>query len=114
MSNGNGSRGKNAAARLLGQVDQKNSRNETKSDKTLEIDLNKKSISKIIKDQGSSTRTADSIRINPIIASSLKYWTTLVDPSKSKPDIIEEALIKFIPEEILIEGYNLAKKQNKI
>ncbi|MGG5322381.1 hypothetical protein IGL92_003176, partial [Enterococcus sp. DIV2359] len=33
---------------------------------------------------------------------------------KSKPDVIEEAILKTIPEEYLIEGYKLAKKQNKI
>lgn len=114
MSNDNNSRGKSAAARLLGQVDKTEKTSKSKIESQPEIEINKKNISKIIKDQGSSVRIADSIRINPIIASSLKYWTTLVDPSKSKPDIVEEALLKLIPEEILIEGYNLAKKQNKI
>lgn len=114
MSNDNNSRGKSAAARLLGQVDKKDKISSSQVDIEPKIEINKKNISKIIKDQGSSIRIADSIRINPIIASSLKYWTSLVDPSKSKPDIVEEALLKMIPEEILIEGYNLAKKQNKI
>ncbi|OJG76413.1 hypothetical protein RV10_GL003741 [Enterococcus pallens] len=59
-------------------------------------------------------RKADSIRLNPILQSALIYWTTIGDASKSKPDIVEEALLKAIPEEYLIEGYNLAKRQNKI
>ncbi len=46
--------------------------------------------------------------------SALKYWTTIAESDKSKPDVIEDALLKSIPEEYLIEGYKLAKKQNKI
>lgn len=73
----------------------------------------KKNITKLIEKQGSSARTADSIRINPILIKSLVYWTSIAEPNKSKPDVIEEALLKMIPEEYLIEGYNLANKQTK-
>lgn len=99
-----------AVSRLLGNKNKKN----FKSKEIEEIELTKKNISKVIKDQGSSVRTADSIRINPILMSALKYWTTIAESDKSKPDVIEDALLKSIPEEYLIEGYKLAKKQNKI
>lgn len=76
--------------------------------------MNKKNIEKLIKQQGNSKRNADSIRINPILANALKYWTSIGEPEKSKPDVIEETLLKSIPEEYLIKGYEMAKKQNKI
>ncbi|HFU6279621.1 TPA: hypothetical protein ACH6NS_002712, partial [Enterococcus faecium] len=60
-----------AVSRLLGNKNKKN----FKSKEVEEIELTKKNISKVIKDQGSSVRTADSIRINPILMSALKYWT---------------------------------------
>ena len=99
-----------AVSRLLGNKNKKN----FESKEVEEIEWTKKNISKVIKDQGSSVRTADSIRINPILMSALKYWTTIAESDKSKPDVIEDALLKSIPEEYLIEGYKLAKKQNKI
>lgn len=110
------SRAKSTAARLLGGASKTAKENISQPVKAAApvFEPNRKNISKLIKDQGSGTRVADSIRMNPILTASLKYWTSIVDPSKSKPDIIEESLLKHIPEEILIEGYNLAKKQNKI
>lgn len=110
------SRTKSTAARLLGATNKSAKENAKQPVKPTEpvFEPNRKNISKLIKDQGSGIRVADSIRTNPIITASLKYWTSIIDPSKSKPDIVEEALLKHIPEEILIEGYNLAKKQNKI
>lgn len=86
-------------------------RTETKTENKIET---KNDIKMLIDKQGSSLRKADSIRINPIIASALLYWTSIIDPSKSKPDIVEESLIEFIPAEYLLEGYNIAKKQKKI
>jgi hypothetical protein len=73
----------------------------------------KKNITKLIEQQGSSARKADSIRINPILIKALTYWTSIAEPNKSKPDVIEEALLKVIPEEYLIEGYTLANRQTK-
>jgi hypothetical protein len=100
-----------AVSRLLGNKNKKN----YKQKEVEEIELTKKNISKkVIKDQGSSVRTADSIRINPILMSALKYWTTIAESDKSKPDVIEDALLKSIPEEYLIEGYKLAKKQKNL
>lgn len=93
----------------------KKENNNNNVNKNLEVPVefiaNKKNITKLIDEEGSSARIADSIRINPILIKSLIYWTTIIDPKKSKPDIIEEALLKTIPEEYLIEGYKLAKKQ---
>lgn len=104
------SRSQAAVSRLLGKKE-----TSIKQPKKIEeIDLNKKSITKMIKDQGSPSRVADSIRINPILMSALKYWTTIAESDKSKPDVIEDAILKSIPEEYLVEGYKLAKKQNKI
>ncbi|MBO1301338.1 MULTISPECIES: hypothetical protein [unclassified Enterococcus] len=106
----NNNRSQAAVSRLLG-----NKNKQPAKPKELEhSELNKKTISALIKDQGSSSRTADSIRINPILMAALKYWTTIAESEKSKPDVIEEAILKTIPEEYLIEGYKLAKKQNKI
>ena len=110
----NTSRGKATAARLLSQTSVKSKDSVEPKQSEPSFEANRKNITKLIKDQGSGIRVADSIRVNPILSASLKYWTSLVDPSKSKPDIVEDALIKLIPEEILIEGYKLAKKQNKI
>lgn len=98
-----------AVSRLLGAKNKKGYKKEVE-----ELELTKKNLSKTIKDQGSSVRTADSIRLNPILISALKYWTTIAEAEKSKPDVIEEALLKYIPEEYLVEGYKLAKRQNKI
>ncbi|MFB8608300.1 hypothetical protein [Enterococcus casseliflavus] len=103
-------RSKEAVSRLLGNKTNRN----VQPKPAPEIELTKKGISKVIKDQGSSVRTADSIRINPILMSALKYWTTIAEADKSKPDVLEDALLKAIPEEYLIEGYKLAKKQKKI
>lgn len=90
-------------------------RTETKTENKTEDKIETKNdIKMLIDKQGSSLRKADSIRINPIIASALLYWTSIIDPSKSKPDIVEESLIEFIPAEYLLEGYNIAKKQKKI
>lgn len=90
-------------------------RTETKTENKTEDKIETKNdIKMLIGKQGSSLRKADSIRINPIIASALLYWTSIIDPSKSKPDIVEESLIEFIPAEYLLEGYNIAKKQKKI
>ena len=118
MSN---NRGKSAAERLLGagKEDSNLSASTTSNNKELKttqenIVLNKKNIEKLIKQQGNSKRSADSIRINPILANALKYWTSIAEPEKSKPDVIEETLLKAIPEEYLIQGYTMAKKQNKI
>lgn len=107
----NNDRSKEAVSRLLGN---KKGRDTQPLKKIQEIELTKKSISKAISEQGSSVRIADSIRINPILISALKYWTTIAESKKSKPDVVEEALLKIIPEEYLIEGYKLAKKQKKI
>lgn len=118
MSN---NRGKSAAERLLGagKEDTNPTKATTSNDKELKtthehIVMNKKNIEKLIKQQGNSKRNADSIRINPILANALKYWTSIGEPEKSKPDVIEETLLKSIPEEYLIKGYEMAKKQNKI
>lgn len=118
MSN---NRGKSAAERLLGagKEDTNSTKATTSNDKELKtthehIVMNKKNIEKLIKQQGNSKRNADSIRINPILANALKYWTSIGEPEKSKPDVIEETLLKSIPEEYLIKGYEMAKKQNKI
>ncbi|MFW7368808.1 hypothetical protein [Vagococcus fluvialis] len=90
-------------------------RTEAKTENKAEDKIETKNdIKMLIDKQGSSLRKADSIRINPIIASALLYWTSIIDPSKSKPDIVEESLIEFIPAEYLLEGYNIAKKQKKI
>lgn len=90
-------------------------KNRTKTENKTEDKIETKNdIKMLIDKQGSSLRKADSIRINPIIASALLYWTSIIDPSKSKPDIVEESLIEFIPAEYLLEGYNIAKKQKKI
>lgn len=99
--------------------EQNKNRTETKTEnktenKTEDKIETKNDIKMLIDKQGSSLRKADSIRINPIIASALLYWTSIIDPSKSKPDIVEESLIEFIPAEYLLEGYNIAKKQKKI
>ncbi|MDN4125442.1 hypothetical protein L2W01_13600 [Staphylococcus aureus] len=117
MSN---NRGKSAAERLLG-AGKKNTNshkstptNDKETKTTQEFVMNKKNIEKLIKQQGNSKRNADSIRINPILANALKYWTSIAEPEKSKPDVIEETLLKTIPEEYLIQGYEMAKKQNKI
>lgn len=104
-------RSKDAVSRLLGNRTTKKEQSKIIENK---VELNKKDISRLIKEQGSGIRTADSIRINPILMSALKYWTTIAESNKSKPDVIEEALLKMIPEEYLIEGYKLAKKQKKI
>lgn len=104
------SRSQATVSRLLG----KKEHSIKQPKKREETDLNKKSITKMIKEQGSSSRVADSIRINPILIASLKYWTTIAEADKSKPDVIEDAILKSIPEEYLIEGYKLAKKQKKI
>ena len=118
MSN---NRGKSAAERLLGagKEDTNPAKATTSNEKELKtthehIVMNKKNIEKLIKQQGNSKRNADSIRINPILANALKYWTSIGEPEKSKPDVIEETLLKSIPEEYLIKGYEMAKKQNKI
>ncbi|MGL4644549.1 MAG: hypothetical protein ACRCVH_09540 [Vagococcus fluvialis] len=95
--------------------EQNKNRTETKTENKTEDKIETKNdIKMLIDKQGSSLRKADSIRINPIIASALLYWTSIIDPSKSKPDIVEESLIEFIPAEYLLEGYNIAKKQKKI
>ena len=115
MSN---NRGKSAAERLLGagKEDTNPTKATTSNEKELKtthehIVMNKKNIEKLIKQQGNSKRNADSIRINPILANALKYWTSIGEPEKSKPDVIEETLLKSIPEEYLIKGYEMAKKQ---
>lgn len=102
-------RSKEAVSRLLGNKTTMN----VQPKLTAEVELTKKGITKLIKDQGSSIRIADSIRINPILIFALKYWTTIAEADKSKPDVLEETLLKAIPEEYLIEGYKLAKKQKK-
>ena len=103
-------RSKEAVSRLLGN---KTTRN-VQPKLTAEVELTKKGITKLIKDQGSSIRIADSIRINPILIFALKYWTTIAEADKRKPDVLEETLLKAIPEEYLIEGSKLAKKQKKV
>jgi hypothetical protein len=118
MSN---NRGKSAAERLLGAgkedtnpIKATTTSNEKELKTTHEhIVMNKKNIEKLIKQQGNSKRNADSIRINPILANALKYWTSIGEPEKSKPDVIEETLLKSIPEEYLIKGYEMAKKKTK-
>lgn len=86
MSN---NRGKSAAERLLGagKEDSNLSTSTTSNNKELKttqenIVLNKKNIEKLIKQQGNSKRSADSIRINPILANALKYWTSIAEPEK--------------------------------
>lgn len=118
MSN---ARSKTAAERLL-STGNKNTTSEKSTNQTKvqsetsqpQMIVNKKNIEKLIQQQGNSKRNADSIRINPILANALKYWTSIAEPDKSKPDVIEETLLKSIPEEYLIQGYEMAKKQNKI
>ena len=106
-------RSRDTVARLLGtNAKEKDSAIKEKPEPS--FDPNKKNITALIKKQGNSIRKADSIRLNPILQAALIYWTTIEDSSKSKPDIVEEALLKAIPEEYLIEGYNLAKRKNKI
>lgn len=113
MDNKENNRSKNTVNRLLGgkKTVADNIQPIVKQNK--EFNPTKKNIQNLIREQGSSKRKADSIRINPILTASLKYWTTMIDSKKSKPDIIEEALIKLIPEEYLIEGYKLFQKNNK-
>ena len=109
---GTTSRSEAAVSRILSGS--RGSKKETPKQQLLEVALNKKAISTLIGKQGSSIRKGDSIRINPILQSALTYWTTIKEPNKSKPDIIEELLLKNIPEEILIAGYKMAKDQKKI
>lgn len=103
-------RSKETVSRLLG-----NKINyERKEEKSIqEIVPDKKSITKLIRDAGASKRVGDSIRLHPILIAALKYWTTIAEPSKAKPDVVEQALLKVIPEEYLIEGYKLAKKREE-
>ncbi|WP_321386418.1 hypothetical protein [uncultured Enterococcus sp.] len=111
-------RNRQALTNLLGGLggNEKESVNEKNENtpKQEEIVLNKKNIEKLIAKQGNSMRNPDSIRLNPIIFNAMKYWTSIAEPGKSKPDIVEEAILKVIPEEYLVHGYEMAKRQNKI
>ncbi len=105
-------RSHDAVSRILGG---RKSKKEIPVNRTIpNEELTKKSISTQIGKQGSSARRADSIRINPILQSALLYLTTIKEPGKSKPDVIEEMLLKYMPEDILIEGYKMARDQKKI
>lgn len=112
MANGN-ARSRQALNALMGNLDDKKGHKEIK-EQNEPIELNKKNIEKIIIQQGASSRNQDSYRVNPIIFNALKYWTSIAEPNRKKPEIIEEAILKIIPEEYLIQGYEMAKKQNKI
>lgn len=85
MSN---NRGKSAAERLLGagKEDTNPTKATTSNEKELKLHMNTllwiKNIEKLIKQQGNSKRNADSIRINPILANALKYWTSIGEPEK--------------------------------
>ncbi len=109
-------RSKTALEGLLGRVPNKKNVASGENSPKVEEEFvaTKRNIEKLIKSQGSSIRKADSIRINPILSGALAYWISVIDRSKSKPDIVEEGLLKVIPEEYLIEGYKIAKRQNKI
>ncbi|GGD03124.1 hypothetical protein [Enterococcus wangshanyuanii] len=110
-------RSRQALDSLISGLNKEDSKKDTtiKPEPKLEPEvLNKKSIEKIIIQQGNSKRSQDSYRVNPILFNALKYWTSIGEPNKSKPDIIEEAILRIIPEEYLVQGYEMAKKQNKI
>lgn len=77
-------------------------------------ELSKKQLVQLIKDQGTKGRKPNSMRFNPIIDNALVYWTQMAEPDKSKADIVEIALMDYIPEEYLIEGYKLAKHKKQI
>lgn len=78
-----------------------------------EKELEKSAIRDIIKDQGKSVRITKPMRINPILDNAIDLYTKFGSSNKEKrPDIIEEALIEYIPEKWLNQALQLADERD--